>query len=79
MFAGFFNRFICTCFLKNKKIKKNQKKLKNGVDKYQTGCYYNQVAAIRQRQKLKETQQITEFFKNWTLITEQKDNLENSF
>ena len=22
MFAGFFNRFICTCFLKNKKIKK---------------------------------------------------------
>ena len=27
------------------KKEKNQKKLKNGVDKYQTGCYYNQVAA----------------------------------
>ena len=27
MFAGFFNRFICTCFLKNKKIKKISKKV----------------------------------------------------
>ena len=48
----------------NKKIKKNQKKLKKVVDIWEGWCYYNQVAAIRQRQKLKETQQITEFFKN---------------
>ena len=46
------------------KIKKNQKKLKKVVDIWEGWCYYNQVAAIRQRQKLKETQQITEFFKN---------------
>ena len=46
------------------KNKKNQKKLKKVVDIWEGWCYYNQVAAIRQRQKLKETQQITEFFKN---------------
>ena len=31
--------------IRGNKKEKNQKKLKNGVDKYQTGCYYNQVAA----------------------------------
>ena len=48
-------------------IFKNKSKnnfFKKSVDIWEGGCYYNQVAAIRQRQKLKETQQITEFFKN---------------
>ena len=31
--------------IRGNKKEKNQKKLKNGVDKCQTGCYYNQVAA----------------------------------
>ena len=47
-----------------KKMQKKSKKLKKVVDIWEGWCYYNQVAAIRQRQKLKETQQITEFFKN---------------
>ena len=50
-----FNRNISPP--ENKKIKKNQKKLKKVVDIWEGWCYYNQVAAIRQRQKLKETQQ----------------------
>ena len=65
--------------LQNEKNQKNQKKLKKVVDICRVWWYYNQVAAIRQRQKLKETLINTGLFKNWTLITEQKDNLENSF
>ena len=65
--------------LQNEKNQKNQKKLKKVVDICWVWWYYNQVAAIRQRQKLKETLMNTGFFKNRTLITEQKDNLENSF
>ena len=37
---------------------------KKSVDICEGWCYYNQVAAIRQRQKLKETLINTEFFKN---------------
>ena len=42
----------------------NRKKLKKVVDICEGWCYYNQVAAIRQRQKLKETLMNTGFFKN---------------
>ena len=31
--------------LRGNKKRKKSKKVENGVDKYQTGCYYNQVAA----------------------------------
>ena len=47
-----------------KASKNNRKKLKKVVDICEGWCYYNQVAAIRQRQKLKETLMNTGFFKN---------------
>ena len=53
----------CYAVVKRKKSK-NQKKLKKVVDICWVWCYYNQVAAIRQRQKLKETLINTGFFKN---------------
>ena len=50
----------CYAVVKRKKSKKSKKV----VDICEGWCYYNQVAAIRQRQKLKETLINTEFFKN---------------
>lgn len=57
MFAGFFNRFICTCFLKNKKIKK---KFKKGVDFF-LGLSYNTKRATDEANKTKKNNKPSTF------------------
>ena len=54
MFAGFFNRFICTCFLKNKK------NFKKGVDFF-AGLSYNTKRATDEANKTKKNNKPSTF------------------
>ena len=64
-------------FLQQFKIK--FKKMQKSVDKVNNKWYYNQVATRDERHKSFSNTDKYWVWKQWTLITEQKDNLENSF
>ena len=61
------------------RLKKKLKKVEKSVDTQDTLWYYNQVATRDERHKSFSNIDKYWVWKQWTLITEQKDNLENSF